>query len=143
MRRPVGVSSAVIAGAALSCQFADDPDPPKCAKGFHPELQRCIPNETTDKRIKISAAQGGTSCTGDVTAQRAPVLEPETLNVKIDEPFQFENADAIAHEVRGTDGTVWLTVAAGQRSTLMSIVKAGSWAYRVSGCAKGGTVAVE
>jgi plastocyanin len=127
----------------LSCQLADDPDPPKCEKGFHPELQRCVPNETTEKQIKITAAQGGTSCVADVGAQRPPVLDPETLTVQVNEQFQFDNADAMAHEIRGADGAVWVTVPPGKRSPFTSILKPGTWAYRVSGCTKGGTVVVQ
>lgn len=126
-----------------SCHLADDIDAPKCEKGFHPENQRCVQNETTEQRVTIAPAAGGTLCTVDVAQQRPPVLTPETLTVKVREEFQFENTDVVAHEIRGADGTLWLTVPPGKLSDFTLITKAGNWGYRVSACAKGGAVTVE
>jgi plastocyanin len=93
--------------------------------------------------VTISAPDGGTSCSGDPATERAPVLAPETLTVKVREEFQFENTDVVPHEIRGTDGTLWLTVPAKKLSDFTLITKAGTWGYRVSACAKGGAVTVE
>jgi hypothetical protein len=134
---------AALAGLLVSCHLADDIDPPKCEKGFHPELGKCNPDETTEIRVTISAAGGGTSCTGDPASQRSPELVPELVRVKVNEQFQFENKDVVDHEIRGTDGTSWVPVPAGKLSRFMSIVKAGTFGYRVSGCTKGGSVAVD
>ncbi|HVH44019.1 MAG TPA: hypothetical protein VM925_16825 [Labilithrix sp.] len=139
MQKAVFVALCVLAG----CQLADDPEPPKCEPGSHAELDHCVLDETTTLRVKISAAAGGTLCTGEQAAQRPPVLTPEILVVKGAEEFQFENADVVPHEIRGADGALWFTVPAGELSPFTSIVKAGVWGYRVSGCAKGGTVTVE
>ena len=129
--------------ARAGCQLGEEPEPPPCEKGYHRTPIGCVRDETTELRVKISAAQGGTLCTGDPSAQRSPVLEPETLTVKVDEELQFENADVVAHEVRGTDGALWLTIPPGRMSDFTSIVKPGSWGYRISGCAKGGVIVVE
>lgn len=126
-----------------SCQLADDVDPPKCEKGWHPELQRCVRDDVAPNRVKITAAAGGTSCTGEAGAQRPPLLEPASLTVKASEDFQFENTDVVAHEIRGVGGEVWLTVPGQASSEFTSIAKVGTWAYRVSGCAQGGVVVVE
>lgn len=139
MVRRVLFAAVLVAG----CQLADDPEPPKCERGYHPELDRCVQDETTALRVKISPAAGGTTCTGDATSQRPPVLAPEILTVKAAEEFQFENADVVPHEIRGVDGTPWLTIPAGQLSPFTSIAKVGTWGYRVSGCARGGSVTVE
>ena len=136
----------VVAAALVSlagCQLGEEPEPPPCEKGYHRELVGCVLDDTTERRVKISAAPNGTLCTGDPSAQRPPVLEPETLEVKVDENFQFENADVVAHEIRGTDGSLWLSVEPGKTSPFTSIVKPGTWGYRISGCAKGGVVIVE
>ena len=133
----------VSVGSLSGCLLADDPDPPKCASGFHPENQHCAPDTVTETRVTITAAARGTPCTGDAASQRPPVVTPEALHVKLDELFQFENADVMDHEVRGADGKVWVSVPAGQRSLMTSITKVGTWAYRVSGCAKGGAIVVE
>lgn len=140
MMRAVVVAALVPLGG---CLLADKAEPPKCEKGYHPDLAGCVRDETTELRVKISAAPGGTLCTGDAAGQRPPLLTPETIQVKVDEEFQFENEDVVAHEIRGTDGTLWLTVGPGQMSAFTSIVKAGDWGYRISGCAKGGSVIVE
>jgi plastocyanin len=137
------IVTALAIGICPSCQLADDIDAPKCEKGYHPELQRCVRDEAAPNQIKISAAAGGTSCTGDATAQRPPVLEPASLTVKANEDFQFDNTDTVAHEVRGMAGEVWLTVPPQQLSAFSSIAKTGTWEYRLSGCAQGGTVVVE
>jgi hypothetical protein len=129
--------------ALAGCQLADDPEPPKCPEGSHPELDQCIADRATKLRVTIAAPVGGTLCTGDPAAQRPPQITPETIAVKSGEEFQFENTDVVPHEIRGIDGTAWLTVPAGQLSPFTSIAKAGTWGYRVSGCAKGGSVTVE
>jgi hypothetical protein len=135
----------IVACACLlpSCHLAESIDAPKCEKGSHVELGRCTKDETTEKQIRIKAAAGGTSCSGDPAAQRPPVLDPESITVKVGEEFQFDNQDAVAHEIRGTEGTAWVTAPPGVGSPFASIKKAGTWAYRLSGCAKGGEVIVE
>lgn len=127
----------------VACQLGDDKDPPKCEKGFHVVLESCQPDTVAQIQVTITAADGGTSCTGDPAAQRPPTLEPETVHVKVGEEFQFTNLDTIEHEIRGTDGTAWLSVKPNARSAFTSITKTGSFGYRVSGCAKGGTVSVD
>jgi len=139
MRAFVVASSTLVAG----CHLADDPEPPKCPAGSHVELDRCVKDEASARRVKISAPAGGTLCGGDPGSERPPILEPETLEVAAGEELQFENADTVAHEIRGTDGTAWLTVPAGELSPYTTITKVGTWGYRVSGCAKGGAVTVE
>jgi plastocyanin len=124
------------------CSFGE-PAPINCPAGSHAAIGRCVGDTTAAIQVKISAAVGGTSCAGDVATQRAPVLDPETVHVKAGEAFQFDNADVVDHEIRGTDGQVWLSVSAGALSPFTSLMKTGTWGYRVSGCAKGGTVAVE
>ncbi len=133
----------VVLGTCASCQLADDPDPPKCERGYHPELERCVRDDVAPNRIEIRAAAGGTSCPQAPTAQRPPVIEPASLTVKANEEFQFENADTMAHEVRGIAGEVWMTVPAGELSAFTKIAKAGIWEYRVSGCQQGGQVIVQ
>jgi plastocyanin len=129
--------------ALVSCQLADPKDAPKCEEGFHPELQHCEANTTTEIQVKIEAAPGGTSCSGDLSVQRAPKIDPESLTVKVGEQFQFYNLDVVPHEIRGTDGLAWISAKPGERSAFFSIVKAGTWGYRVSGCQKGGSVTVQ
>jgi hypothetical protein len=130
--------------AIEGCQLADDLDPPKCEKGFHIELEKCVEDKVAGISVTISPnAGGGTSCAGDEATQRPPTLDPETVRVKVNEEFQFNNKDVVDHEIKGVDGKVWLTVAAGKLSPFTSLTKAGNWGYRLSGCAKGGTVAVE
>jgi hypothetical protein len=112
----------------LGCQLGDDPDPPRCDAGSHPELDRCVADETAKEAVKIAAA-----C----------VITPETLVVKSNQFFQFDNQDTAAHEIKGSDGKVWANVRPNERSLFTQIERVGTWAYTVSGCPKGGSVKVE
>ena len=133
----------VVSVAFVGCHLADDIDPPRCPTGFHPELQKCVPDEVAAKRVVISAASGGTSCAGAPASQRPPIIEPATFSVRVGEEFQFENTDHVDHEVRGAAGDVWLTVGAEQLSAFTTMKKAGTFPYRVSGCETGATIVVE
>jgi hypothetical protein len=129
--RGLAVGAAVL--FSVSCHLADDRDPPKCESGTHPENGRCVPDALSGPTVTIASADGGTSCASD----------PDTINVKVNGEFRFKNDDAVEHEIRGADNQVWLAVKPGQLSGYFAITKPGSWAYSVSGCAKGGTVVVE
>lgn len=135
----------VISGAVLvaSCHLADDPDPPTCGAGTHANRGRCVADALGGPTVTIAAGAGGTSCVGDVATQRPPSVSPEAINVKVGGEFRFKNEDVVAHEVRGADDQVWLSANPGELSGFFAITKPGAWAYRVSGCAKGGTVVVE
>ncbi len=135
------VVSSVVAACLSACLLADPIDAPKCGPGFHPELQKCVPDEAAQKRIKIVAGVGGAPC--NASGVLAPTFDPAELKVRAGEEFQFENTDVVAHEIRGVDGTVWVNVAPSQLSAFASITKVGTWGYRASGCENGGTVKVE
>jgi hypothetical protein len=123
-----------------SCHLADTPET-DCPAGYHPDLGRCAKDDIKGTAVVIQPAPGGTSC-ADKNAQRAPIVEPDPLNVASGQAFQFTNHDQMDHEVRGADGQVWATVAQGQTSGFFQIVKTGSWRYFISGCT-GGTVVVQ
>jgi len=93
--------------------------------------------------VTIRAAEGGTSCSGDPSAQRPPIVEPAVFHVKAREDFQFDNRDVVPHVVTGPDGQQWVTVPSGGRSVFMNVARAGTFAYSVSGCAMTATVVVE
>jgi hypothetical protein len=136
----------VIAGCVVaSCHLADSPEPPKCPPGSHPELGHCTVDPVdASSTVKISAAPGGTSCDGDAADQRPPGLSPDPLTVALGVAFTFQNDDVVDHEIKGADGQLWTTVKAGATADpAVKLAKTGSWAYRVSGCAKGGTIVVE
>jgi hypothetical protein len=115
-----------------SCHLADDKDPPKCEEGSHPERDMCIQDETEKLFVVLNAAA---TC---------PTISPETITVKVNERFQFENKEATQHTIRGTsDGQVWVTVPPNGLSLGMSIVKPGTWKYKVSECGSVGTVIVQ
>src|SRR6476620_6020889 len=101
--RALGGSIVILVLAMGGCLLADNPEPPTCEKGFHPELGRCRQDESTEKRVVITPPEGGTSCSGDAASQRAPVLTPDPFEVKAGEQFQFQNNDVTAPEIRGTD----------------------------------------
>jgi plastocyanin len=92
--------------------------------------------------ITITAAAGGTSCTG-AAADRAPGIAPATLTLKLGKEFQFKNTDTVAYDVKGGDGNVWVTVPAGRSSAFTKIAKAGTWPYTLNACKSGGTVIIE
>ncbi|MBX3189811.1 MAG: hypothetical protein KF819_22490 [Labilithrix sp.] len=125
-----------------ACHLADDKDPPKCEPGTHVENDRCVLDAFSGPVVTLAAHAGGTVCDGPTT-ERPPTITPETINVKVNGDFRFKNDDAMEHEVRGADGQVWLKVKPGELSGIFGISKAGAWAYRVSGCLKGGSVVVE
>jgi plastocyanin len=114
-------------GLVAGCQLADPIDAPKCPKGSHPELQRCVADEITEKQIKLTAC----------------VYEPQVLTIKLTEQFQFDNTDDVPHDITGTEGTKWVTVEPKQKSPFVDIKKVGSWDYTVSGCSGKGTVKVD
>jgi hypothetical protein len=118
--------------AIASCHLADDQDPPKCAEGSHPERDMCLQDETEKLFVVLNAAA---TC---------PTISPDTITVKVNERFQFDNKDANQHVIRGTsDGQVWVTVPPNGLSLGMSIVKPGTWKYKVSDCGSTGTVVVQ
>lgn len=133
----------VLVATTAGCHLAEDVDPPNCQPGTHVENRVCVEDDVQGAAITISAAAGGTSCTGAPEAQRPPVVDPDPLQVASGGPFRFVNKDTVDHEIRGADGQVWATVKAGDQSVLTSIAKKGSWEYHVSGCAKADTVVVE
>lgn len=128
----------------VSCHLADPVDLPPCPAGQFRENQVCKEDPNAPKpTIELGPAAGGTTCSGDESMQRPPAIAPSTLEVAAGAYFRFDNKDVVDHEVKGIDGQVWLTVKAGARSNDTNIGKVGSWPYRVSGCAKGGTVVVK
>ena len=129
------VLAVVLAGLAgqMGCHLADSPDPVKCDPGTHPSDGHCAQDVVSAVRVTISAGEGGTSC----------AVEPASIKVVPNGPFEFQNTDRVEHVITGADGQAWATAKAGQLSPLIGITKAGAWAYTVSGCANGGTVVVE
>ena len=139
-----GIVLVALAGLATSCQLADEYDLPPCPAGQYRDNQVCKEDPNAPRpTIEIVANAGGTSCSGDEATDRPPAINPATLEVTAGDYFRFMNKDVIDHEVRGTDGQVWFVVKAGTRSEDKNINKPGSWPYRVSGCAKGGTLVVK
>lgn len=130
--------------ALAACHLADDVDLPPCPEGTYRENQVCKEDPNAPRpTIEIGPGVGGTFCSGDEAMQRPPAITPSTLEVDAGTYFRFTNKDVVDHEVRGIDGQVWFNVKTGQRSDDKNITKPGSWEYRVSGCAKGGTVVVK
>jgi plastocyanin len=110
-----------------SCNLADPPET-RCTAGFHADNGQC----TAD------TAAGGNVVTIDACAPA-----PDPLGVTLGTAFTFTNHDAVAHDIHGADGQLWTTVAAGATADpAITLAKAGSWAYTVSGCTKGGTIVV-
>jgi hypothetical protein len=138
--RPLFACAAIV---LASCHLADDLDPPNCGPGTHVENRRCVQDPIDGPQVAILPASGGTSCAGDPSAQRPPVVDPESFQVGAGVDFRFVNRDVVDHEIRGVDGQVWVTVKAGHASDFTSIQKAGSWGYRVSGCAKTSQIVVQ
>ncbi len=138
--RPLLACAAI---AVVSCHLADDLDPPNCPPGTHVDNRRCQQDPIDGPQIAILPANGGTSCTGDPSTERAPILDPDPFQIGAGVDFRFVNRDVVDHEIRGVDGQVWTTVKSGYPSTFTSIKKAGSWEYRVSGCAKTSTIVVQ
>ena len=114
--------------AILSCHLADDPEPPKCEPGFHPEMGRCIESE-----VKEILARIGKDCS----------LTPDPFVVKVSYDFQFANDDDEAHTVTAVGGKLSITLQPGQVSQYTQISKTGTYPYEVSGCPKGGTIEVQ
>jgi hypothetical protein len=127
-------SVALVAFVLLAgCHLADSPDPIKCDPGTHPSDGHCVLDPIMATTVTISAGEGGLGCS----------VDPSSITVTTSAQFEFKNTDAVDHGIAGVDGQTWTTVKAGQLSPLVNITKAGSYAYTVSGCAKGGTVIVE
>lgn len=132
------VLASVLAGLAClaglaGCHLADSPDPVKCDPGTHPMDGHCAQDVVTAVHITILPGEGGPSCS----------VDPDSFKVVPNGRFEFQNTDSVAHVISGADGQTWASVEPGQLSPLIGITKAGSWAYTVSGCTKGGTVVVE
>jgi plastocyanin len=115
------------------CHLADSPDAVKCDPGTHPSDGHCAVDAVSAVRVMIVTGEGGASCS----------VEPDSVKVAANAKFEFQNLDSVEHVIAGADGKAWATAQAGQLSPLIGITKAGSWAYTVSGCTKGGTVVVE
>jgi len=115
------------------CHLADSPDPVACDPGTHPSDGRCVLDVGNALTVTISPGAGGASCT----------VSPESIKVAPNAKFEFKNDDSVEHVIAGVDGQTWTSVKPAQLSPLVGITKAGSWAYTVSGCARGGTVVVE
>lgn len=133
MSRSVFVLVASGLAAFAGCHLAESPDPVKCDPGTHPSNGTCALDVGSAVHVTILPADGGTPCS----------VEPESITVAPNGKFELQNTDSVEHEIAGTDGQPWATVKAGQLSPLIGITKVGSYAYTVSGCAKGGTVVVE
>jgi hypothetical protein len=116
----------------VSCHLASQPDPPSCARGSHPENNHCVADPIEGPVITIAVVTGA-PCT----------VSPESITVLQAGEFSFKNEDSVDHVVTGADGKEWVKAPARQPSPFVAITKAGSWAYTVSGCAKGGTVVVQ
>lgn len=94
----------------------------------------CVADEANGPVVTIAAASaGGPSC----------VVSPDSVTLAANAELSFKNDDSVDHVITGADGQTWATVKAGQLSPFIGITKAGSWAYAVSGCARGGTVVVQ
>jgi hypothetical protein len=133
MSRSVLALDASGLAALAGCHLADSPDPVKCDPGTHPSDGHCTVDVVTGVHVTILPADGGMSCS----------VEPDSIQVVPNGKFEIENTDSVEHEIAGADGQTWATVKPGQLSPLIGITKVGSFAYTVSGCAKGGTVVVE
>lgn len=117
-----------LVGLLTACNLADPPET-RCPAGFHPDKEQCI----------ADTAAGGEIVTIDACA-----ATPDPLTVKLGTAFTFTNHDAVAHDIHGADGQLWTSVAAGATADpAITLAKAGSWAYTISGCSKGGTIVVQ
>jgi len=118
--------------ACAACHLADEDEPTKCAEGTHLEFGRCAQDET--EKLRIVLTPSGTCV----------AIAPDTITVKVDERFQFENKDTVPHTMKGViDGQTWVSAEPGQLSLGMSIAKAGTWKYVVAECGSTGTVVVQ
>jgi hypothetical protein len=145
VRRASVLSLLVVALAAsvASCHLAESIDPPKCAPGTHANNGHCDADPLDGPILTISAADGGTACTGDPTAQRPPIVAPATITVAPNGSFRFKNEDAVEHTIVGADGQTWGTAKPADFSTFIGLSAPGSWAFHIDGCAKGGVVVVQ
>ena len=128
--------AALLVVCLASCHLADAADPPTCVAGSHAENGHCVVDPGSGPTITIAAGSGainGSPCT----------VSPDSIAVEGQGSFSFSNQDTVDHVITGGDGKDWATAKAGQSSPFIAITKAGSWPYKVSGCAKGGTVVVE
>jgi plastocyanin len=128
------VVAAGIAGLAIApvaCHLADDFDAKQCPPGSHADNGRCLEDLDAGPEFAIVSAAGGCTTT------------PDSIRVAANAQFAFDNQDSVEHTVTGDDGKTWATAAAGRKSPLIGITKAGTYGFKVSGCAKGGTVVVE
>lgn len=133
MRR-MSRSAVVFALAALAgCHLADSPDAVECEAGQHPSDGHCVLDDVVAARVTIQPGDAGGTCT----------LSADSIKVAPNGKFEFLNSDTVDHVIVGADGQTWTTVKAGLLSPLVTITKAGSWPYTVSGCADGGTIVVE
>lgn len=109
------------------CHLAETVDPPTCPPKSHLQSGQCVADPVDGPLVTIA------SC----------VVTPDPITVAINGEFRFQNDDDVERTVSGDDGTVWAIVKARQPSSILGITKAGSWRYRLSGCAQVGTVVVE
>lgn len=116
-----------------SCNLADPPEI-HCPAGSHADLGHCVADTAAGgNELTIDVPDGGASCSA----------APDPFSTGVGVPFAFVNHDGVSHEIRGADGQLWTTVAAGATSDpAISLSKAGSWPYTISGCTKGGTIVV-
>jgi len=124
---------ALLAVCLASCHLAEAADAPACGAGSHAQNGHCVGDPGSGPTITIGAATGGSPCT----------VSPDSIAVEGQGSFSFSNQDTVDHVITGGDGKDWATAKAGQSSPFIAITKSGSWPYKVSGCAKGGTVVVE
>lgn len=118
---------------AVGCHLGDSSDPVQCPSGQHATDGHCALDAVAAVRITISPGEAGTACT----------VSPDSITVAANAQFELKNDDDTDHDITGADGKAWATAKAHQLSPLINITKAGSWAYTVSGCTKGGTVVVQ
>jgi hypothetical protein len=134
MRRfALALSLAAVAVLTTGCHLGDSADPVKCESGQHPSDGHCVLDAVAAATVTITPGAGGAACT----------VSPDSITVAANAEFELKNDDDVEHVVTGADGQAWASVKAHQLSPLIGITKAGSWAYTVSGCSKGGTVVVQ
>jgi hypothetical protein len=133
MRRFARALSLAALAVLTGCHLSDSADPVTCESGQHPNNGHCVLDAVSAVTVTISPGEGGAACT----------VSPDSITVAANAEFELKNDDDVEHVVTGADGLAWATVKAHQLSPLIGITKAGSWAYTVSGCSKGGTVVVQ
>jgi hypothetical protein len=132
-----------LAASVAACHLAESVDPPKCAPGTHPNNGHCDADPLDGPVLTISAADGGTSCAGDPSVQRPPIVAPATITVAPNGSFRFKNEDAVEHTITGADGQTWATAKPADFSTFIGLSAPGTWPFHIDGCAKGGVVVVQ